>query len=245
MDTNDLKGIIDRNDNVTKQRIFVLDNSLMIEKSLSELICLGLDISDHKESISFGYSGQSLSFNQKVNLIIDMNGCSKEYKSKFQIFMQIRNALIHNLDFDTFEDYFSNSKSGKDDLKKLMKFYAKDVKVEGEDLYIALIYLLCSDIAACLVSIYKEFKTRRNNKLNLFARSNLLEISTETIKELREQLNQLPLDIDEIKTVFKKADCKGFGDFFYLAFANSFDTKTKKSMEQLNKVEKNLHNLKH
>jgi hypothetical protein len=60
-----------------------------------------------EESRSFGTSSQALSFNAKVNLLLDLKQLDKLQREKFQIFVEIRNKFAHLNAVDTFEKCFS------------------------------------------------------------------------------------------------------------------------------------------
>ncbi len=86
-----------------EKRIQVLRYSLILEKQASLELSNLLLISDISKTKSFGNKSESLSFNQKINILVDSGVVGTDYKPKFQHFMSIRNQFMHNIDADTYE----------------------------------------------------------------------------------------------------------------------------------------------
>ncbi len=114
-------------DQSNEVRITVLHFSIAIENLLSQYLCGLLNIKK-EDSKSFGNSSSSLSFNQKVNLLIDTNFISSEAEKKFRAFMEIRNQFIHNRKADSFVNCL-NLLPGRE--KYLLKTYSN---IKGDDL---------------------------------------------------------------------------------------------------------------
>jgi len=104
-------------------RIEILKISLLIEASISHFLGGLLSIKDVRNSISLGNKSTALSFQQKINLLIDIGALNNDTKSKFQTFMEIRNQLIHNIEAKTFVSCFSFME-GKE--KYILKTYPQD-----------------------------------------------------------------------------------------------------------------------
>ncbi|MDP3445793.1 MAG: hypothetical protein Q8T08_23275, partial [Ignavibacteria bacterium] len=106
-------------------RVDILQYSLMVENFSSIFLSTLLDIPDFKESKSLGNRSGNLSFNQKIDLLIDIQAIEKKEKSKFSNFMSIRNQFMHNIDADSYENCLKNIE-GAD--KFLLKTYPQDEK---------------------------------------------------------------------------------------------------------------------
>lgn len=87
----------------------VLFYSLNLEAYSSTFLKWLLGIQDN-DSISFGNTGKALSFDQKINLLIDIGSLQSSDKGKFQKFMEIRNQLMHNLKCNYLKDIFGVEK---------------------------------------------------------------------------------------------------------------------------------------
>ncbi|HCY40802.1 MAG TPA: hypothetical protein DHV48_05525 [Prolixibacteraceae bacterium] len=110
-------------------RTDILSYSLMVENFSSIFLSTLLDISDFKESKSLGNKSGNLSFNQKIDLLIDIKALDKKEKSKFQIFMSIRNQFMHNIAADNYENCLKNIDGAE---KFLLKTYSQDNKLAKE-----------------------------------------------------------------------------------------------------------------
>jgi len=85
----------------------ILTYSLMIEGLTSAFLSGLLGIKDQKNSRTLGNKSSSLSFNNKIDLLIDIGALRGDTKSKFQTFMEIRNQFMHNLEASNYEKCFS------------------------------------------------------------------------------------------------------------------------------------------
>lgn len=86
-----------------EKRIQVLQYSLILEKQASLELSNLLFISDVNETKTLSNKSESLSFNQKINILVDSGVVGSKYKSKFQFFMSVRNQFMHNIETDTYE----------------------------------------------------------------------------------------------------------------------------------------------
>ena len=114
------------------KRIKVLEWSLNLEliSSLTLAYLLDIENSEVNESKSFGNSSSALSFNQKVNLLLDNKSITKEDKLKLESFMNIRNQFIHNsyvISFVTAVEKIVGLK------KRLEKLYPENFKDSQEE----------------------------------------------------------------------------------------------------------------
>jgi uncharacterized protein YutE (UPF0331/DUF86 family) len=86
-----------------EKRIQLLKYSLILEKKASLELSNLLFIKEISKTKSLGNKSESISFNQKINILIDSGVVNTDYKKKFQHFMSIRNQFMHNIDSDTYE----------------------------------------------------------------------------------------------------------------------------------------------
>lgn len=84
------------------KRLSVLEYSMELELALSKVLSDLLRIENRTTSISFGQTSQSLSFYQKVNLLLDTNGLNKQDRKNLICFMEIRNKFMHNREIETY-----------------------------------------------------------------------------------------------------------------------------------------------
>lgn len=84
----------------------ILITALSLENLTSKFLSKLLGIEDHKNTRSFGNKSGNLSFNQKIELLIDLDSIAKSDKTKFQTFMEIRNQFMHNIDVKSYTECF-------------------------------------------------------------------------------------------------------------------------------------------
>ena len=89
----------------------------------SAFLSVLLGIKDLKNSRVLGNRSGCLSFNQKIDLLIEMGAVSSKDRNKFQAFMEIRNQFMHNISANTYENCYSFM-NGTD--KFILKTYPQD-----------------------------------------------------------------------------------------------------------------------
>ena len=121
-----------------EKRIQVLKYSLILEKQASLELSNLLLISDISKTKSLGNKSESLSFNLKINILVDTDVVETDYKPKFQHFMSIRNQFMHNIDADTYEKVFNHLNGTLDFLKKKyqISFDLKPTREESLEHYV-------------------------------------------------------------------------------------------------------------
>lgn len=75
----------------------ILEYSLRIEHACSFWLGGLLGIQDPLNSMSLGNKSSTLSFSQKVSLLIDIGALDSDMKAKYLKFMEIRNQFMHNI----------------------------------------------------------------------------------------------------------------------------------------------------
>ncbi|MCX6185548.1 MAG: hypothetical protein NTU43_00945 [Bacteroidetes bacterium] len=102
----------------THIRYKIVELSLLLEMVTSIFLRMLLNISDDKTSISFGRKSEALSFNNKVNLLMDLDIIDKDDYNSLKQFMFIRNQFIHNMDVKDFEGAFDENPKLKNQFNK-------------------------------------------------------------------------------------------------------------------------------
>lgn len=122
-------NIISKSDDL---RLYILEHTILIEENIS--ICLGKILNiEWQNSKSFGFSSSALSFNQKVQIIQDIQGLEKNEIQKLSDLMSIRNKFAHVRSIITFEDFFVSGINGKNVKKNLDKWYESETPLEFEN----------------------------------------------------------------------------------------------------------------
>ncbi|NOQ24457.1 MAG: hypothetical protein GQ564_03765 [Bacteroidales bacterium] len=103
------------------KRTKILEYSLMLEEFVSYELAHLLDITNFKTSKSLGNTASSLSINQKLNLLLDVENITKREKTTIENFMSIRNQFMHNIDAISYS-YVINKIDGLEN--KLKKQYS-------------------------------------------------------------------------------------------------------------------------
>lgn len=172
-----------------------------IEHTISQLIGDLLQI-DPENSKSFGSTSSSLSFNQKVNIILDIKGIDKENLKKLVCLANIRNKFAHVLTIKNFSDLFDSSSVGKEIKKNLDKWYLEpepDLKMMNKELiYRICFYLLVNDIIEFLLNLFKE------HMYSLGRADGEKEFKDEYIRVLSEEIKALGVTNDFFHRVFQK-----------------------------------------
>lgn len=114
------------------KRIEVLSYSLFLERHASHNLAFLLDIDANEidQSKSLGNSSTSLSFSQKIHLLLDNKSITKDEKQKFIAFMNIRNQMIHNFKSSTYEQGVGNVDGLLGYLKRTYPEYFESSQIE-------------------------------------------------------------------------------------------------------------------
>lgn len=115
-------------------RLKILKYSLRLEDIASHSLAFVFDINNPSETRSLGNKSSTLSFNQKLNLLLDSSSILKEEKDKIEIMMEVRNQFMHNFQVNSLLEVFENL-SGK--INKVKKYYPEYFS-EGVDIEKAL-----------------------------------------------------------------------------------------------------------
>jgi hypothetical protein len=135
----------------------ILEFSLTIESFANSLIgvCFGLTNEDLVNSKSFGYKSSCLSFNQKLNLLLDINMIDRKEEWKFQTLMEVRNKFLHVAEIDSFVKCFEYIEKKS----KLLKEFPSEEEVEENKLNYA-----TTALSLDIMNIYKNAHSKILNK---------------------------------------------------------------------------------
>lgn len=121
----------------------ILEYSLFIEGAINDLLLLNLGIYNEKEKTRLFSNKGKLTFQNKIDLLFDIEVLSKEENSEFELLMSIRNKFLHDIDCSSFKSLLQQLDNGI--VNRFKKFLE-----EGQSI---------SDEEACKSACYKIFKT--------------------------------------------------------------------------------------
>ena len=187
----------------------VLGRALFLEAMTSGFLMTLLDIKDMANSSVFGNKSGCLSFNQKIDLLIEMGSLSFEDRSKFKAFMEIRNQFMHNIDAKNYELCFKHLE-GKE--KYILRLYKQDDKLPKEEQLLLAVKQLMEELLQLTTSIIIKVK----EKLKHQAEREVLEMSQKAafkaIDDLKDGVNGYFKDIIEKERNLTAKDLEWFGD---------------------------------
>ena len=152
-------------------RIDVLVYSLFLEKqaSFSLAYLLNINIEEINTTKSLGNTSSSLSFNQKINLLLDNKSITKEDKSKLECIMSVRNQFLHNFHANNYTDCASVIDGLEKYLKKLYPDPFKDHDLETA------IQVSVNNLFLNCLEILNDFKGGTYKKLETESRLAIIE----------------------------------------------------------------------
>lgn len=169
-------------------RVDILQYSLMVENFSSIFLSTLLDITDFKESKSLGNKNGNLSFNQKIDLLIDIRALEKKEKSKFLIFMSIRNQFMHNIDADSYENCLRNIEGAG---KFLLKTYPQNEKLNKETQLENATKSLSNDVVEITLRLLDKVKDKIEKKVISELLEEYQKNSIEALSKIEKALNSL------------------------------------------------------
>jgi len=186
----------------------ILSTSLIVEGFTSAFLSALLGIGDFTNSRTLGNKGGSLSFNQKVDLLIEIGALSKENRSKFQAFMEIRNQFIHNYSATTYEKCFAAT-DGK--AKYILKAYPQANNLSREEQLNAATHELSDEITTLTFALMKNVKEKFRHDIEA-------DVSNKSQKAFIEALGQVKTSLDDYfdkeiakSPTYNTRRLKGFG----------------------------------
>jgi len=147
---------IDDNSNELNPRTMVLEASVQIESNISDILgyLLGIDV---EASRSLSCKSTALSFNAKLNLLLDMNKLNKPEVEKFVIFSQIRNQFAHNVRVVSFDTCINEIEGLLNRFRKLYDILELDTEFDAQSYFIRIL----QDIVLISSKIIKEIKNKK------------------------------------------------------------------------------------
>lgn len=187
-------------------RVFILKISLKIEHSVSEYLAQLLEVKEPKVSFSFSNKSSALSFNQKINLLIDIGALTNDKKNVLITFMEIRNQFMHNVFAVNFVECIKQVEGKK---SYLLKRYPQDTSLLEEKQIEGAIYKLCFEafeIVNSVVSVInsKVIDTAMNNVTSLLAMA-LITTNISVREEFNKMVDQNEKSAytrDEVKSLY-------------------------------------------
>ncbi len=131
-------------------RLEILRTSLLVEKFVTSFLALLIGIEDQDNSKTLGNKSTSLSFNQKIDILIDMGALNNLEKKKFQTFMEIRNQFMHNIMADSYVSCF-NFINGKESF--LLKEYPQTLDNSREEQLRTAVVKLSTEIFELIITL--------------------------------------------------------------------------------------------
>jgi hypothetical protein len=187
------------------KKLNILEKSLELEWILSTVLSELFRIEDQKSSISFGQTSQSLSFNQKVNLLIDSRDLNKVEKKNLQCFMEIRNKFMHNKDINTYEEVISITNKTKHLKSEFPKCFTEGNEEEQFEKSIEELYRSCAMAIIEAKGLRKElFNIEKYRDLESTLRKLLFESTKKAFAQTKSTI--------EVNKSYKSEDVKSIID---------------------------------
>jgi len=167
----------------------ILEYSLFIENLINNLLRMNLGIYDEKVKTRLFSNKGKISFQNKIDLLFDIEVLSKEENSEFELLMIVRNKFMHDIECDSFHTLLNQLDKGI--VNRFKKFLE-----EGQSI---------SDEEACKKASYKLFQKNietikeilRKNTSSRKLKSNLVQVQNEQIiyyiDFIQELLNKVSL----------------------------------------------------
>jgi len=213
-----------------KERTEVLQTALIIEKMTTTFLAGLLGIKDLKESKVLGNKSGCLSFNQKIDLLIDLGALSKENRGKFQTFMEVRNQFMHNLSANNYENCFSFT-NGSD--KFILKTYPQEKTLSREEMLKKATIELSEDIAKLTANIINKLEEKLKKDAEFEVAKKSQEAFIMSISQLKDSIDEFINEEIKKNPTFNTVRLEGFGteisEIIFSLWRKNFKTITNKS----------------
>ncbi|RVT76701.1 hypothetical protein EOD40_09385 [Flavobacterium sufflavum] len=202
----------------------ILTASLLLENLTSVFLAQLLGIKDYKKTKSFGNKSGNISFNQKIELLIDMDALAKKEKAKFLTFMEIRNQFMHNLGADDFVSCFENLE-GKE--KYILSQYPQPDNLSREEKLKQASIELSNELIKTAIEIFDKVKEKIGNDLRLEVLEKFKNASFAGIAEVEQVFNDYiklkSVETDNISTEELKDVGTTIRKVFYASWKKHFE----------------------
>lgn len=173
----------------------ILEYSLFIESSINDLLLLNLGIYNEKEKTKLFNNKGKISFQNKIDLLYDIEILSKDENSEFELLMVIRNKFMHDIECDSFHTLLNQLDKG---IVNRFKNFLED----GQ---------LISDEEACKKACYSLFKKnietikKKNsaNRKSIENKNKLFQVQNEQIIYYTDFIQEL---LNEVSIVTENAE---------------------------------------
>ncbi|MBK9417148.1 MAG: hypothetical protein IPN62_07565 [Flavobacteriales bacterium] len=135
--------------------------SLFLEDLTALIIPMMLEI-DKEKSTLFGHSSRALSFDQRIQLLIELGALNNEHRTKFHWLLQIRNQFMHNLHAVSMETCLKYT-SVKE--KELLEAFDNDEHDTKEDRLLEALQRLCHYVTSTSLEICVDAMERMTKRL--------------------------------------------------------------------------------
>ncbi len=175
----------------------ILEYSLVIENLINDLLLLNLGIYNEKEKTRLFSNRGKVTFQNKIDLLFDIEVLSKEENSEFELLMNIRNKFLHDLECNSFNILF-NEKINDNGLQNRFKKFLEG----GHSI---------SDEEACKKACYSLFKKnietikKKNsaNRKSIENKNKLFQVQNEQIIYYTDFIQEL---LNEVSIVTENAE---------------------------------------
>jgi hypothetical protein len=170
-----------------EKRLDLLEASLLMEHLTSAWLITLLGIQEWKNSKLFGNKSGNLSFNQKIELLIEIGALSKDHKNKFVAFMEIRNQFMHNYEAESYEKLFSFN---KDTERFILRTYKQPTDISLEEQLEGGVKQLIKETKDITLSLIGSVTDSISKKAEGEVYKKFQQSHTDAIKELENLLNE-------------------------------------------------------
>lgn len=164
----------------------ILEYSLVIENSINDLLLLNLGIYNEKDTTRLFSNKGKLTFQNKIDLLSDIEVLSKEENKEFELLMNIRNKFLHDIDCSSFKNLLQQLDNGI--VNRFKIFIENDKSINDEE--------------ACRKACYRLFQK------NIDTIKKKVSVNRETIelkyKLFQQQNQQLLFYIDTLHSLLEK-----------------------------------------
>lgn len=191
-------------------RIDVLKTALILEEMTSVFLASLLGVENIKESLSFSNKGSALSFNQKINLLIDIGALNNDARGKYQVFMEIRNQFMHNVKARSYETCFSFT-DNKDNY--ILNKYHQDKKLPREVQLENAFSSLSTELITLTIKLTEKIKAKMEIEIRQEFDKHMIEDIKSGIENAKMLLDKYIEEEMEKGTIFTARKLKGMGTF--------------------------------
>ncbi|SFH46387.1 hypothetical protein [Pedobacter insulae] len=175
-------------------RARVIEDSVHLEKNISTYLCLllGIDIKTTKL-----FRSESMSFDVKLNLLLELKYFDKLKREKFKRFSEIRNKFAHLADVITFSDCYQRLDGILNHFKRWYPEIA--LKKNGEELNKEYYNQLKADLFNDITHFSDYFESSRKKQLDIAEKAKKYSLLLKAMNELAKKGTEQRMIFDYIK----------------------------------------------